>query len=200
MRRFVEGDWVIKNPDTWQANAFDDWGRGLGVGLVVEAPFPMTCDECDVIWPHGRCFENGAGLLSVPPGEDVIGAGPCDTLAESVIRRPVRRVRRSRHPGGCVVCLDGNIISVSMMDGVTRRLLSDHGYSGTGRDVQKTTSNDTVKAADMLFLRASGLPFARGKEWSSAEVFELFRERALISGPYLAMSWLSPAAYQIEER
>ncbi len=51
------GDKVIKNPDTWIPNDFDSWGRGLGVGEVVEPPFELDADVVDVRWEGGRCFE-----------------------------------------------------------------------------------------------------------------------------------------------
>jgi hypothetical protein len=54
---FRVGDRVVKNPATWQPYDFDSWGRGLGVGVVVEPPFPLGPDEADVRWPGGRCFE-----------------------------------------------------------------------------------------------------------------------------------------------
>jgi hypothetical protein len=57
------GDYVKKNPETWIKNDFDSWGRGFGIGEVVEAPFQMDDDEVDVRWPGGRCFENVKQLL-----------------------------------------------------------------------------------------------------------------------------------------
>jgi len=57
------GDRVVKNPPTWKPNEFDSWGRGVGVGVVVESPIPMGDSEVDVRWPGGRCFEDTAGLL-----------------------------------------------------------------------------------------------------------------------------------------
>jgi hypothetical protein len=61
---FAVGDKVIKNPVTWVANDFDAWGRGVGVGLVVEAPFPIDdLGLVDVRWPAGCCAERCDGLL-----------------------------------------------------------------------------------------------------------------------------------------
>jgi hypothetical protein len=67
---FKVGDRVVKNPATWQANDFDSWGRGEGVGVVVEPPFYLEETAVDVRWPAGRCFELVAGLLSaIEPGQ-----------------------------------------------------------------------------------------------------------------------------------
>jgi hypothetical protein len=63
---FTVGDRVVRNPETWQPNEFDSWGRGIGVGLVVEAPFALGQNEVDVRWPGGRCFEWTAELLPAP--------------------------------------------------------------------------------------------------------------------------------------
>lgn len=64
---FKVGDRVIKNPETWVVNAFDDWGREIGIGVVVEPPFYLEPELVDVRWPHGRCFEAIVGLLPAPP-------------------------------------------------------------------------------------------------------------------------------------
>ena len=61
--KFNIGDKVIKNPEKWVANDFDAWGRGEGIGVVVEPPFAMDDDEVDVRWPAGRCFEEVEWLL-----------------------------------------------------------------------------------------------------------------------------------------
>lgn len=66
MPAFAVGDRVVRNPATWQPNDFDSWGRGVGVGVVVEPPFPLGPDEADVRWPGGRCFEWAVQLLSAP--------------------------------------------------------------------------------------------------------------------------------------
>ena len=67
---FQVGDRVVSNPATWQPNDFDAWGRGLGVGIVVEPPFPLDSDEVDVRWPGGRCFEWATQLLPAPPAAE----------------------------------------------------------------------------------------------------------------------------------
>ena len=63
MMRFNIGDFVFKNPITWKPNDFDSWGRGIGIGQIVEPPYEVNESEVDVRWPSGRCFENVNGLL-----------------------------------------------------------------------------------------------------------------------------------------
>ena len=65
--RFNIGDKVIKNPEFWQPNEFDSWGRGVGIGVVVEPPYALPATEVDVRWPSGRCFENAEELLPADP-------------------------------------------------------------------------------------------------------------------------------------
>ena len=71
MDQFAVGDRVIKSPLTWKANDFDEWGRGLGIGVVVEAPFRLEEGSVDVRWPCGRCFEDGYGLLPAPTAAEL---------------------------------------------------------------------------------------------------------------------------------
>jgi hypothetical protein len=77
MAAFAVGDQVVKNPATWQPNEFDSWGRGIGVGVVVEPPFPLEPEDVDVRWPAGRCFEQVAQLLPAPPTSDSGRSGEC---------------------------------------------------------------------------------------------------------------------------
>jgi hypothetical protein len=65
------GDNVMKNELTWVVTEFDAWGRGVGIGLVVEPPFAVDdIGQVDVQWPTGRCFEPIEGLLPAPDGDD----------------------------------------------------------------------------------------------------------------------------------
>jgi hypothetical protein len=70
--KFKVGDRVVRNPATWKANEFDVWGRGRGVGVVIEPPFQLGDSAVDVRWICGRCFEEVDGLLPAPAqeGED----------------------------------------------------------------------------------------------------------------------------------
>jgi hypothetical protein len=61
---FKVGDRVVKNEETWVVNDFDNWGRGIGIGVVIDPPFRVDdLGAVDVRWPHGRCFEQIEGLL-----------------------------------------------------------------------------------------------------------------------------------------
>ena len=65
---FEVGSFVKKNPATWVSNDFDSWGRGVGIGKVVEPPFELDpSEDVDVRWPAGRCFEKVSGLLPAEP-------------------------------------------------------------------------------------------------------------------------------------
>ena len=66
-RRFNVRDWVVKDPERWRPNEFDGWGRGEGVGVVVEPPCYLEDEFTDVQWPAGRCFGEAAGLRPGAP-------------------------------------------------------------------------------------------------------------------------------------
>ena len=60
---FTIGALVVKNPDTWQINDFDSWGRGQGIGEVVSPSLLQEGEEVvNVRWPKGCCFEKASGL------------------------------------------------------------------------------------------------------------------------------------------
>lgn len=65
MSNFKIGDKVIKNENTWEPNDFDSWGRGIGIGIVVEPPFEMEEEAVDVRWDGGRCFEFTNQLVKI---------------------------------------------------------------------------------------------------------------------------------------
>jgi hypothetical protein len=67
---FKVGDRVVKNEKTWVVNAFEGWGRGIGVGLVVGAPSGLdNFMSVDVYWPNSHCCKQIEGLLPAPDTE-----------------------------------------------------------------------------------------------------------------------------------
>lgn len=63
--KFKIGDRVVKNDANWIVSEFDDWGRGVGIGVVVEPPFELEENEVDVRWDGGRCFEFTNQLIKI---------------------------------------------------------------------------------------------------------------------------------------
>ncbi len=66
---FRPGDRVRKNPATWAPNRFDVWGRGVGVGVVIEPPFRMAEGGSRCAVGGGKVDGDsgtvGAGLLAI---------------------------------------------------------------------------------------------------------------------------------------
>ena len=63
---FHVGDKVIRNPATWQRGESDFWGRGNGVGIVIDPPFGLREGSVYVAWPLGHSFEKVDQLLPAP--------------------------------------------------------------------------------------------------------------------------------------
>lgn len=55
---FEVNDKIVKNEENWIPNDFDSWGRGEGVGLIVEVYPESNSSYVDVRWPGGKCWEN----------------------------------------------------------------------------------------------------------------------------------------------
>lgn len=83
------------------------------------------------------------------------------------------------------------------------RSLSDRGYvviqiegydvsDVEGRYFVLTVCDDVAKAREMTWLRDHGIPFAVGKEWSPAEIFEYLRDRGLVAGGYWSVGNVWP--------
>ena len=66
------GKRCVRNARKWRHNDFDGWGRGVGVGTIVQSPEGFE-DVIDVRWPGGRCFEEADqicieedGIIRIP--------------------------------------------------------------------------------------------------------------------------------------
>ncbi len=56
----------VKKSNQWVVNDFDSWGRGIGIGEVVDID-ETDQDECiiDIRWPSGRCYEHVTQITKV---------------------------------------------------------------------------------------------------------------------------------------
>jgi len=59
---FKVGDKVIKNKEFYTTSEFDSWGRGKGIGIVLE----VFEDYVDVRWPAGICYEDFDQIKKAP--------------------------------------------------------------------------------------------------------------------------------------
>ncbi len=62
------GDRVRRRPVNWERDERDDFGRGLGVGVVVEPGEALPEGEVYVEWPRGWTVEPETQLERVQVG------------------------------------------------------------------------------------------------------------------------------------
>ena len=55
MPTYKVGDKIVKNSNSWKVTEFDSWGRGVGIGTVIEI---IDTDTVDVRWSGGICYEH----------------------------------------------------------------------------------------------------------------------------------------------
>jgi hypothetical protein len=65
--------------------------------------------------------------------------------------------------------------------------------------VSHGVTDDADKARVMGVLRDAGVSFARGREWSPAEVFEWLRDPELLTGSFRSISWRRPGVFDLRE-
>jgi hypothetical protein len=68
-----------------------------------------------------------------------------------------------------------------------------------GDVLSRAVADDAEKAQVMAELRQAGVSFARGREWSPAEVFERLRDQGLLTGAFRSISWLGPDRFHVGE-
>lgn len=71
----------------------------------------------------------------------------------------------------------------------------DGTYVGSMNDYSQ---EDRIKLIQKL--RDLGFAFSFGRDWAPSEIFELFRDKGLVSGSYKRISWTGPNKYVIEDR
>lgn len=60
-------------------------------------------------------------------------------------------------------------------------------------------SSEKEKSRLFELLRNMGICFARGREWSPAEVFEWLRDKRELAGAFKEIYWTSPGAWHTRE-
>ena len=96
---------------------------------------------------------------------------------------------------------DRNFVVVIVHDEVVIRELESFSFRRVNDRNELIISVDSQQDKAKLFeqLRALRFCFARGREWSPAEVFEYLRDRGLISGSFSEIVWTKPDVWQVRE-
>jgi hypothetical protein len=101
----------------------------------------------------------------------------------------------SKNPPPYVSKADGNEIIVEAVEAPTRALLTAIGFvaqSGSNDVYLLSVNGEREKAQIFSKLRDAGICFARGKEWSPAEVFEWLKEQGFLTGSFKSIAWRGP--------
>ena len=97
-------------------------------------------------------------------------------------------------------CLDKYIV-VCPLDKQMFQLLRQMGFKYHGifpRNFSIKAETEAEKARIFAALRDLGICFSLGKEWSPSEMFEDYRDRGLLEGPYRRIGWASPKVIRID--
>ncbi len=97
-------------------------------------------------------------------------------------------------PPPFVAVADGGVIRVQTGDESAGPSLVALGFlSGASDGEYLYDVHDQAEEAQLFSaLRDAGVYFARGGEWSPAEVFERMRARGLVVGPFRSITWRGP--------
>ena len=95
---------------------------------------------------------------------------------------------------------DGDVIRVKVNDPSLSTELGAVGFVGALEDgvFERYVADDAEKAKVFASLRLLHIAFSNGKEWCPAEVFEYLRDKALLSGEFVQVSWTQPGQYRLE--
>ncbi|MDG6404031.1 hypothetical protein QCD79_28825 [Pseudomonas quasicaspiana] len=95
---------------------------------------------------------------------------------------------------------DGDVIRVKVNDPSLSTELGAIGFVGALEDggFERYVADDVEKAKVFDSLRLLQIAFSGGKEWCPAEVFEYLRDKALLSGEFVRVSWTQPGQYRLE--
>lgn len=93
-------------------------------------------------------------------------------------------------------------VTVRASTPAARDTLAAMGFTPTGESpelLQRSATTDTERAQVFEQLRVAGFAWARGREWSPAEVFEPLRDLHLLSGPFKPLAWISPTEWVLRD-
>ncbi|MCD5975626.1 hypothetical protein [Pseudomonas quasicaspiana] len=95
---------------------------------------------------------------------------------------------------------DGDVVRVKVNDPSLSTELGAVGFVGALEDgvFERYVADDAEKAKVFDSLRLLHIAFSNGKEWCPAEVFEYLRDKALLSGEFVRVSWTQPGLYRLE--
>ncbi|MCD5989525.1 hypothetical protein K3169_01075 [Pseudomonas phytophila] len=95
---------------------------------------------------------------------------------------------------------DGDVIRVKVNDRDLSAELAAVGFLGALEEgvFERYVADDVEKAKVFDSLRLLHIAFSNGKEWCPAEVFEYLRDKALLSGEFVRVSWTQPGQYRLE--
>lgn len=95
---------------------------------------------------------------------------------------------------------DGDVVRVKVNDRNFSTELGAVGFVEALEDgvFERYVADDVEKAKVFDSLRLLHIAFSGGKEWCPAEVFEYLRDKALLSGGFVRVSWTQPGQYRLE--
>lgn len=96
---------------------------------------------------------------------------------------------------------DDDAIRLRVIDHGLDAALAALGFTaGAEADVfSRDVADDAEKANVFDALRSLGVAFSDGKEWCPAEVFEYLRDKGLLSGKFVRISWRQPGQFHLVE-
>lgn len=107
---------------------------------------------------------------------------------------------RNREPAHVAFVGDGRVV-VTAAPPAIEPLLRSLGGKPTADGWSVSYEGDEQLARRLVFLRNLGLPFSGAPHgWPPAEVFADLRERGLVSGSFLEITWARPGQHTSRER
>lgn len=98
-----------------------------------------------------------------------------------------------------VAVADGDTVELSAIPQANQAAFLHLGFTASSpNSLKRKVDDDQQKAALFGQLRDLGVCFARGREWSPAEVFEWLRDQKLLQGSFTALAWRRAGEWFVE--